>query len=310
MEGDYFLRRMVPMVDNPLAPSVTTRDRKGLKFLSIVGDAYNKARLSEEEAQRVNDTPGLAVLVAGFIAENRQSIRYAEEEVRSGYGYRSGYRKPVQISDQIDILRSHWPQLNPDGAIRYMKEVYLTLQLPDWVEGPFALIRPGFFSEKYGEELEEVFKALAKDLNGKFVNYHEGQLGSDHLRQSAKTISAMVLAMEQQPDSDILILGEQFGIRHRGRSVRRACEVIQGTPGEFGEGTKNVGTMLLTNPSRLQHLDDLWIDCAGDEYAPDAVGGFGSAPYFVSSSGRVGFSTGGVSHVDGFYGAASGWSPQ
>ena len=56
-----------------LAPSVTARDPKGLKFISVVEAAYNKAGLSDEEAQRVNDTPGLADLVAGFIAENRNA---------------------------------------------------------------------------------------------------------------------------------------------------------------------------------------------------------------------------------------------
>lgn len=44
-----------------LAPStVTTRDSKGHEFISVVGDAYDKAGLLEEEAQRVNDTSGLA----------------------------------------------------------------------------------------------------------------------------------------------------------------------------------------------------------------------------------------------------------
>lgn len=55
-----------------LAPSsVTARDSKGRKFISIVESAYNKAGLSEEEAQRVNNTPGLADLVGTFIAKNR-----------------------------------------------------------------------------------------------------------------------------------------------------------------------------------------------------------------------------------------------
>ncbi|MEK7174771.1 MAG: hypothetical protein AAB722_00315, partial [Patescibacteria group bacterium] len=55
-----------------LAPSkVTARDPKGLKFISIVEDAYNKAGLTEEESQRVNEAPGLADLVGGFIAKHR-----------------------------------------------------------------------------------------------------------------------------------------------------------------------------------------------------------------------------------------------
>lgn len=56
-----------------LAPSITHRDPKGRKFVSIVETAYDKANLSDEEAQRVNDTPGLAEFVGGFIARNRQA---------------------------------------------------------------------------------------------------------------------------------------------------------------------------------------------------------------------------------------------
>jgi len=244
----------------------------------------------------------------GALKDLSVSDKFKDEEVKSNYGYLSGYRKPVEVSDQIDILRSHWPTLNPDGAVRYMREVYPSLQLPKWVEGPFALIRPGFFSENYGEELEEVFKALAKDRKGKFYNYREGQLGSDRLQQNTRTLSMIDRIVELQSGNDIIIVPEQFGIRHRGRSVRRAREVLVAS--EFGEGAKNVGTMILTNPIRLQHYDDLWIDCPGDEYAPGADGGFSSAPYFSFRGGGVEFDAGWVGYPRGVYGSGSGFLPQ
>jgi len=236
------------------------------------------------------------------------SDKFKNEEVKSSYGYLSGYRKPVDVSDQIDILRSHWPTLNPDGAIRYMREVYLSLQLPNWIEGPFARIRPGFFSDNYGEELEEVLKALAKDRKGKFHNYREGQLGSDRLKQNVRTLSMIGQIAEQQSGSDIIIVPEQFGIRHRGRSVRRAREVLVAS--EFGEGAKNVGIMILTNPIRLQHYDDLWIDCPGDEYAPGADGDFSRAPCFHFRDGKVGFGARWVDGPSDCYGSVSGFLPQ
>ena len=151
--------------------------------------------------------------------------QYANEEIPSNCGYSSGYRNPIEISTQIDILRSRWPSLNPDPALRYMREIYQTLQLPDWVEGPFALIRPGFFSNIYGEELEEVLKAMAKSSDD-FRNYRKGQLGPKYLRQSERTLSKLRTLMERQPGSDILISVAQFGIRHHGRSVRRARDVF------------------------------------------------------------------------------------
>ena len=72
---------------------------------------------------------------------------------------------------------------------------------------------------------------------------------------------------------------------HRGRSVRRAREGMQVT--EYGLGAVAVGIMLLTHPERLMNYDDLYVDCAGDEYAPEADGGFSYAPLFCFSECRV-----------------------
>lgn len=235
--------------------------------------------------------------------------QYADEEVESNYGYFSGYSKPTAISDQIDILRHYWPNLNPDGALRYYGETYPTLQFPEWVEGPFAIVCPGFFSDKYGEELQEVLKALTTARKGKLQNYlSESQFAPEYLRQSVRTSAKLRLLSEQQSDNDILLLPAQFGIRHRGRSVRRGREVYVAS--EFGNGSKDIGTMILTNPIRLQHLDDLWIDCGGDEFSPEADGDFGYAPCFYFYDGEVEFGTDWVGNARAYFGTSSASLPQ
>ena len=269
--------------------------------------------LDKDGAQRViehGDEFASAIRNTALPALQNLSVsdRFKDEEVKSNYGYLSGYSKPAKITDQIDILRSHWPSLNPDPALRYYREVYPTLQLPRWVEGPFAIIRPGFFSDKYGEELAEVLKAIAKDRKGKFMNYREDQLGPQYLRQTERTLVMLRALMLQPLGSDILISPAQFGIRHRGRSVRRAREVFVAR--EYGKGAKDVGTMLLTNPIRLQHYDDLWIDCAGDEFSPGADGAFTSAPIFFFSGGGVRFGACWASGAGARLGSVSGFLQQ
>ena len=69
----HSFERMTPM-PKTLTPSVTVRDPKGLKFLEVVGAAYNKAGLTEAEAQRVNQAAGLADLIANHIAEHRHEV--------------------------------------------------------------------------------------------------------------------------------------------------------------------------------------------------------------------------------------------
>jgi hypothetical protein len=108
---------------------------------------------------------------------------------------------------------------------------------------------------------------------------------------------------DEQKDHDILVVAAQFGLRHRGRSVRRAREVMQ--PNEFGLGAFAVGIMLLTHPERLMHYDDLYVDCAGDEYAPEADGGFSSAPFFDFDDGRVEFHAYWFAHAYDSYGSSS-----
>jgi len=295
--------------------SITSGQRK--QYFRFVEDAAERAltkvNLDKDGIQSVIEhgdefTSVIMNVALTALKDLSVSDKFKDEEVKSNYGYLSGYRKPIEVSDQIDILRSHWPTLNPDGAVRYMSEVYPSLKLPNWIEGPFALIRPGFFSADYGEELEEVLKALAKDRKGKFRNFREGQLGPDRLRQNVRTVSMINQIVKQQSGSDIIIVPEQFGIRHRGRSVRRVREVLVAS--EFGESAKNVGTMLLTNPIRLQDYGDLWIDCSGDEYAPSAGDDFSVAPYFCFDDGEVRFSTRWVDYAHGNYGSASAFLPQ
>ena len=140
------------------------------------------------------------------------------------------------------------------------------------------------------------------------MNFREGQLGPGYLRQSERTLSKLRMLMEQQSGSDILISLSQLGIRHGGRSVRRAREVFPAN--EYGVGAKDAGTMLLTNPVRLQHDDDLWIDCAGDDFAPEACGRFRWAPCFYFDDGEVKFDASFVDDANENDGSVSGFLPQ
>src|SRR3989344_1696433 len=78
---------MTPM-SKTLTPStakfVTTHDPKGLKFLEVAGAAYNKAAITEAEAQCVNEATGLTDLIAGHIAQHRHEVSPILKLVVSG----------------------------------------------------------------------------------------------------------------------------------------------------------------------------------------------------------------------------------
>jgi len=316
-----YKERMAPMSKKTLAPSVvvvTARDSKGLKFMSIVEAAYNKAGLQdgpegtpEGEAQRVNEATGLADLIGEFIKKHRYLETFENEEVSSSYGYLSGY-KPFGLTGQTNRLRELFSGLGFANQDLLQQIENGQVKLPKGAEGWFAIPNwmknPGIFGETYAEAVQKVLIMIKQARDGKFYNYREGLIDNKHLRQSAKALEAWKQVAEAQGNPDILIVAGQFGLRHRGRSVRRARVVM--TSGEFGLGAFAIGCMLLTHPKRLMNYNDLWIDCAGDEFSPDGDGDFSVAPFFRFDDVKVWFDTRYVDDANDRYGTASGFPSQ
>ncbi len=281
---------------------ITSRDPKGLQAVSIFEAAYNKAKLDDDSAQLLNERGDeLKAGVSELIAKLSVTNQFADEEVESSYGYLSGYSKPKSLQEQVAILRKLFPGLGEcDFALGYK-------ELPDGAEGNFAIPRWQKLAPAYGDALQKVLDELSKAYGGRFHNYRKGQLGPSNLRQSTKS-AAMWEKLGNEQKGDILVVPAQFGIRHRGRSVRRAREVMR--QAEFGLGAFAVGIMLLTHDDRLKNYDDLWIDGAGDEFhdPQDSDAPLDHAPLFFFNGDKLGFDAGWSGDADGYYGSASGWS--
>ena len=229
--------------------------------------------------------------------------KFKDEEVESNYGYLSGYRKPKSITEQCNILRQIFP------GVGFADEKLAEREVPANAEGWFAIPKWQTIAPTYSEAVQKVLDAVKLARNGKFNNYRDGQINEERLRQTAKTASVFQKLGDEQKDHDILVVAAQFGIRHRGRSVRRAREVF--AVSEFGLGAFAVGIMILTHPERLMNYDDLWIDCSGDEFdVPDADVRFDHAPYFDWDGGRVKFGTVWFGGVGDCFGSASAFVPQ
>jgi hypothetical protein len=283
-----------------MTEKITSNQRK--QIVRFVEDGIDAMNLQKDGAQRLIENGGefqteLKKLVERFSITNQ----YADEEVESNYGYLSGYT-PKGITEQTNRLRELFP------GIGYANEKLAEGALPENAEGWFAIPRWEKVAPTYGEAVQKVLDLIKQTRNGAFYNYREGELGPNQLRQSAKAKSMFQKLGDEQKDQDILVVPAQFGIRHRGRSVRRAREVMNAN--ECGLGAFAIGIMLLTHPERLKHYDDLWIDCAGDEFAPHADGGFSESPYFRFHVGEVKFVTFDVGTAYGLFGSASVCLPQ
>jgi len=286
-------------MDNTLITSVTEGQKKQYKrFVEDAADkAFVKAGLDKEGIQRlIGNGDKFQARIIASISELSSSNQFADEEVESSYSYLSGYEKPKGITVQTNCLRELF------FGIGYADEKLTEQSLPANAEGWFAIPRWEKFASTYGEAVQKVLDMIKKTMKGKFQNFREDQLGSEYLRQHAKTARMFQMIGDQQKNHDILVVPCQFGILHRGKSVRRACEVMSSS--EFGLGAFAVGIMLLTHPKRLQHYDDLWVDCAGDEYS-EADGKFDSAPVFCFCDGRVWFGTDWSDYALAYCGSAS-----
>lgn len=292
---------------------ITSRDPKGLHATGLFEAAYNKSKLDDARAQRLNERGGeLQDGIAKLIAELSVSDQYANEEVRSNYTYPKEYKGPKPIADQIKALANIF-DLDPSQALKFAKNLPA---LPDGAEGWFAIpsvdaLAKKHFPEvtdpaqKYCQAVQLVHAKIAASRS--FYNYLEGQITPAQLRVHARTAHALDLIAETQK-GDILIVAAQLGMRHRGKSVRRAREVF--TANEFGLGSLAVGSIVLTHPERLVRWEELDMDCSGDEFSPEADGDFSKSPYFGFGGGRVRFGTGFVGGPHGNFGSVSGFLSQ
>lgn len=292
---------------------ITSRDPKGLHATGLFEAVYNKSKLDEVRAQRLNERGGeLQDGIAKLIAELSVSDQYANEEVRSSYTYPKEYKGPKPINDQIKAIAKIFG-LDPSHALEFAKTLP---ELPNGAEGWFAIpsvdaLATKHFPEvtdpaqKYCQAVQLVHTKIADSRS--FYNYREGQITPAQLRVHARTAHALDLIAETQK-GDILIVAAQLGMRHRGKSVRRAREVF--VANEFGLGSLAVGSIVLTHPERLVRWEELDMDCSGDEFSPGADGDFSLSPDFYFSGGEVEFDARFVGYPHDFFGSVSGFLSQ
>lgn len=273
-------------VDHAIAEGILDKD--GIQKLIENGDEFQARIITAIKELSVSNQP--ACPVGGF----------ADEEVQSSYAYPKGY-KVKGITEQTNILRQLFP------GVGFADEKIADRPLPPNAEGWFAIPKWQTLAPTYGEAVEKVLAMIASKR--KFYNYRDGQLGAKYLRQHAKTIKMFRKLGDEQKDYDILVVPTQFGLRHRGRSVRRAREVF--TANEFGLGAFAIGIMLLTHLEREVQWEQLHIDCAGDEFAPGGDGQFDKAPFFYFfDDGRLKFGARVLDDASDYYGAGSAFLSQ
>ncbi len=304
---------MKPMSSKALNPSRVTRDsKKGIRIMDLVADQLHNANLDEDQAQRVIENPEFPVDVLALMRRFATPVEYADKEVASDYAYPDDFAV-LPIGTQVDRLAAIYG-LSLGYTIEFIEKVLPGLELPegtDWFAIPsIDAVAARFFPtvkdpvERNSRAVQLMLEKLGRSR--KLYNYREGQLGPNRLRPHPRTVEMLRTLQEQQP-GDILIVAGQLGLRHRGRSVRRARAIF--TANEFGAGAFAGGSILLTHPKRLGTGNELFMDLPGDEYADDD-GRCGEAPCLDHGGGEVRFDAYWVEGYGRDYGSVSFFLPQ
>lgn len=287
--------------------SSTITDGQRKQFIRFLEDSGEKALvqsgIEKDGLQRLLENGGeFQDRIITAIKELSLTNQFVDQEVWSGYGYLSGY-KTRSIVQQVGTLREYFPELVSTDLLATLEKH--SFQLPVGAEGFFVIPHWSKVAPMYHAAVEKVLNLLATAYDGRFTNYRKGELTPNKLRETSKKVRAME-GLQRAQNADIFLVPAQFGVRHRGRSTRRARAVMNGS--EFGLGVYENGIMLLTHPNRLQNEDDLLLDCAGDEFSWSNDGVFQRAPFFEFSKGRLRFGMRELDCINTRYGSASGFS--
>ena len=213
-----------------------------------------------------------------FVQEQSLKVLpYADEEVESTYDYPKGF-SIKSVTEQLAIWQKEFPNLDASHVLDLAKG-----DLPEGSEGWGVIPKPSKFGNYY-QALEEMLELLGKSRI--FQNCREGELDEKHLRLKKET--ADILAkLEAKTPGDYLVIPFQFGLKHRGRSIRRPIGCFAAK--ELGFGPFELAALLLTHQDRITGTNHFYIDCAGCEYSLSADGVFVACLYFywVSSDGHL-----------------------
>lgn len=199
---------------------------------------------------------------------------------------------PNTVEQQIDILRSsaNFPFLNPDKAIRYYREAYAGIKMPEWVEGPFVIVPLPAFQRHLFSDITDpaglmclaVNMALQKlEASRPYINWRREAIVPNQFRRKPEWVPLYERLYASQPESDFIVVPGQYGMRHRGLSMRSASALMQETPGELPAGSLEGAVMALANPSRyFGGYNALYTDLPADECRPYQEPRYSFSGYF------------------------------
>lgn len=297
------------MVKIPTALATREQRKQIIQLVSLAGEEVLKELgLNQTSAQKLieNGCELKSRLIENLASATRElstKKRFVSERVNSNRKYPVSYNpRRISLTERVVRLSA----LMPGEIASIPKRLLRERVLPKGAEAWFAIPRWEMFGKTYSEAVQKVFEISGFARGCRPCNCC-GEFSEKRLRQHPRSIE-MWAKLHKQQKSDVIAVPVQFGLRHRGRSVRRVREVFLAN--EFGLGAFATGIMLLSDPDRLNSYLDLWIDCAGDEYKAWNRRTWCYAPGWRFLDGQLEFCSGLDNNPRAFYGSATAFLPE
>lgn len=276
-------------------------DSQIAKVKELFEAALRKSGLDGDAIQRVIEAGGDFQKGITSILQKLGELPYVDEELESACSYPKEWQLK-SVLEQLAVLQQI-KEFKTFDANQVVEIAEKFSKLPEGAEGLAVIPKPSRVASSYNEAVVLMTELMAKNRKDWYTN-REGYLGPEYLRLTGKT-QQVLAKLEKETPGDYLVIPVQTGLRHRGRSVRRAKVMFSSN--EFGFGPYEVGIILLVHPERLQKSKHLAIDCAGCEYSPAAAGQFDNYLYFYRFDGRLRFYDGWAGSAHRCFGSMSGF---
>lgn len=259
-----------------------------LQIGRFVADALKTiAGVSRSFVQRFIDDPvAVERFKQGAIELFKQIMHinpFADERMKGGHNYPSGWQMP-----SLDQQKHRLQKLFPDLDLSQVDALAAKAQVPIGFDGLAIIPKLSALGEYWGlayptaDDYGTVVELVLGRLSAQrlTLNYRQGQLTKDYIWLHAE-VRAMVEKLEAETLGDVLVLAVNFGQREDGECLSpRAARWEAIDLGQLPLGSAQVGCLLLVMPERLVSKNDLWVDCAGDEYDWDGIEQPVGCPYF------------------------------
>ena len=325
-----------PRLKNAFGTGVGNAEQFGIAMAQrgVTPEMFQKAVADKDRGDVV-----AAALRGELLAIYTHVNPHADKIVPPAWNYPPEWPGMTSWEEQLDVLRTFLPKLNPDGlpetAQSYLEQKGLWAQTFEregydqsypLYDGLVVFALPGAAAAKLG--FGDLWADVAKGREGQglwgrlceevlfpqftlptdnprfpgFYNCRQGQMGSDRFLPP-DSLAQWFKELEQQTAGDFACRPFNFGRRLAGDAVEASWWEVEHLLDGLVSPTWTSSQALLTNPSRLPRYGTLAIDC-DDRYRFGDNREFLSAPHFCRLDDRLEFCSGHVEGPDGRYGAA------